>query len=477
MKNRYNRAKKTINCDILVIGGGGAGLAAAVAAAEKGGDVIVIEKRPTAGGNAALAGGIFAAESRVQERDGIKAGKDDLFKIALNHAHWMIDPRIVRAVIDRSGDTIQWLEDMGINFQVPLFYPDLPRTAHMAEGHGSGIVKTLVRRCGDLGVQVLYQTAAKRILIGDKRDIKGVPASMEGKEFKIYTKSIIIATGGYAGNRELLKQYYPFYTDGLLPIGLPHMGDGLQMARGAGSATEGLGILHLRGPYFDGAMEVVVAAMQPDTVWLNRRGERFVDEGKAFYWPEAANALNLQPDRISFTLFDDKLRKIFAGKGIMLGYNRFRANARLIDLESKLKEEAAERKVLISESWNRIAEWIGAEPGILMDTIDEYNNSCDQKRDRIFAKNKTFLVPLETPPYYVIKCNQAFFATIGGIKINHRMEVLDHHGRALPGIYAAGNDTGGWESNTYSLSLPGMTFGFAINSGRIAGENAVNSLL
>ena len=84
---------------------------------------------------------------------------------------------------------------------------------------------------------------------------------------------------------------------------------------------------------------------------------------------------------------------------------------------------------------------------------------------------KTILMPLRTPPYYAIKCCQAFLNTIGGIKINHHMEVLNDQDKPIPGLYAAGVDTGGWESDTYCIILAGATFGFAINSGRIAGEN------
>ena len=84
-----------------------------------------------------------------------------------------------------------------------------------------------------------------------------------------------------------------------------------------------------------------------------------------------------------------------------------------------------------------------------------------------------FLKPLRNPPYYAIKCYVDFLGTIGGIKINEYMEVIDTEDTPIPGLYAAGIDTGGWQSDTYCARLTGMTFSFAINSGRIAGENAV----
>ena len=159
---------ETLQTEIVVMGGGGSGLTAALAASERGADVILLEKRPTPGGNASSAGGIFAAESHAQERLKIDARRDDHFKVAMSHSHWKIDPRLMRAFVDKSGDTIQWLEEKGVKFEVPQFYPNLPRTIHIPQGHGAEIVKVLVKKCEDLGVRLLYETAAKKILISDQ---------------------------------------------------------------------------------------------------------------------------------------------------------------------------------------------------------------------------------------------------------------------------------------------------------------------
>ena len=122
---------ENIKTEIVIIGGGGSGLAAAVSAAEKGAEVLVIEKRSTFGGNSSMAGGIFAAESRTQKRLQIDTSKDDCFKAAMDHAHWKINPRIIRTIIDKSGDTIRWLEEKGIKLEIPVFYPDLPKSQRM----------------------------------------------------------------------------------------------------------------------------------------------------------------------------------------------------------------------------------------------------------------------------------------------------------------------------------------------------------
>jgi fumarate reductase flavoprotein subunit len=471
-------SKRTYNGEILtteiVVIGGGAGLAAAAAAAEKGAKVILLEKRKKTGGNIALAKGLLAAESPVQKRMKIDAKKEELFKTAMNYAHWTINPRIIRALMNKSGETIKWFEEMGVSFKdVPhSYYNQFPRIYHIPEGHGAKLVKVLLKRCEDLGVQVLCETPAKRILTGERGEVAGVLAVRKDKEIMIKAMSVIMATGGYSGNKELLKKYYQHYTDGLRLYGLPSMGEGLHMATETGAAIEGLGTILAMGPLFEGSLYVHAVAMESNTVWVNRRGERFVNE--AYEVPsETANALNRQPDKISYTLLDEKIKRSFMEEGLIKGIeSRFPITTRMTDLEKFLQKDMENGKVKMSHSWKEIAKWIGADFRVLKNTIDEYNSYCGQGRDEMFYKDRRFLQPLHTPPFYALKCCQAFHGTIGGIKINHYMEVLNHHESAIPGFYAAGNDTGGWVSDTYCYVLTGTALAFALNSGRIAGENA-----
>ena len=170
------KAPKT---DIVVIGGGGAGLAAAVAEAEAGADVIVLEKHGL-GGNSALAFGLFGAESQTQKRLNIECSKDALFKQAMEFTHWRINPRLVRAIIAKSSETIAWLEEKGLEFEcIPYFHDpgqNVP-TWHVPDGGGAELIKVLGRNCKDLGVQLLKQTPAKKILMTEEGNITGVLAA------------------------------------------------------------------------------------------------------------------------------------------------------------------------------------------------------------------------------------------------------------------------------------------------------------
>lgn len=475
----------SLEARVVIIGGGGAGLPAAVAAAEKGTiDVIVLEKRSSFGGNAARAWGIFATESPVQKQALVEARNDDLFKIIMNWAHWSIDPRIFRAFIGKSGDTIRWLEKKGIRFDLPRYYPNQsPPVWHVPEGHGAQLVKVLAKNCKELGVQLLSNTRGKKIFCGKKGNVIGVLAEKGGKEFTITTKSVIIATGGYAGNKELLKRYCTYYDDNIHCFGLPHTGDGLLMATAIGAATESLGLLHLEWPHVHGDPASVLSTLvrEPYTVYVNKMGRRFIDEAIGLHVFESANAVLRQPEKIGYILFDDEMRRGMEEKGVILGRGKERAERRrgMPGLERELRIAANNNKerVKISNSWTEIANWIGANPKVLKATLDEYNSFCDRGYDEAFVKDPRYLLPLRSAPYYGIKGELIFLQTIGGLKVNEYMEVLDHQGNLIPGLYAAGVDTGGWEPDTYCHILSGTTFGFSINSGRIAGEHAAKFTL
>jgi fumarate reductase flavoprotein subunit len=141
-------------------------------------------------------------------------------------------------------------------------------------------------------------------------------------------------------------------------------------------------------------------------------------------------------------------------------------------LDKELSKHIEKGGAFKSESLEEISEWIGAPRNALRKTVDEYNASCDQRYDEIFVKDKQYLQALRTPPFYAIKFSGALLGTMGGIKINYKMEVLNKEDDPIPGLYAVGADTGGWESDTYCAVLAGSAFGFAMNSGRIAAENA-----
>lgn len=474
-----------VRADIVVIGGGGAGLAAAVAAAENGANnILILEARRNPGGNAVFPVGIFAAESMLQKYLHIDAERDELFRKALDYAHWKNNPRLLRVLVDKSGDTIRWLEEKGVKFVriLPLYPNQVPTTFHVASGPGTtgaAVIKALINNCKDLGVQILCQTEAKRILTSEEGKVTGVLAGTEDKELRIIAKSVIIATGGFAGNKELLKIYLPSYDEEEMHhSGIPHKGDGVRMATEIGAAMEGMVTLEMEGPYCPWSSYLASIVRRPNTIWVNKMGERFTDETIAFLFPEAANSIYRQPGKISYTLFDEKIKQAIIEEGLGDGEELIlKDGSWSAGVDKDLQLQIDKGRVKISDSWNEIGRWIGAAPEVLKNTIDEYNSFCDRGYDGIFAKNRRYLVPLRTPPYYAIQGCLNLLTTHGGIKINHHMEVLNHQDKPICGLYAAGVETGGTDSDTYNVILTGHSFGFTINSGRIAGENAARCLV
>jgi fumarate reductase flavoprotein subunit len=242
--------------DVVIVGGGGSGLCAAIGATEKGAKVLVLEERKTPGGNSVFPEALFAVESPVQQRLKVDARTDEFFKKDLNYAHHKTNPRLIRALVNKSGDTIRWLEGMGVKFHL---YPSsslnpTPQVSHCPEGGGAAVVKALVKRCKELGVNVLYEVTGKRIVTNQAGKITGVMALVNGQEVKITAKSMIIATGGYAGNKELVNKYCPSFVQTAHLHGLSNMGAGLMMAMAVG-AHRRFGNTPLSGPYYLGNIQ------------------------------------------------------------------------------------------------------------------------------------------------------------------------------------------------------------------------------
>ncbi len=495
----------SIKTDLAIIGGGGAGLSAALTAAEKGcKNITVLEKAGSPAGSTAMAHDIFGAESPVQKRAGVDARRDVLFKTAMEWAHWTrINPRIVRAFIDKSGDTIGWLEEKGLEFVIAQFYPgQVPWVRHyIVNGQGAQLMKVLRQGCEKYGIKILTHTRGEKILRGKDGKISGVLAKSKEGDVTITTKSVIITTGGYGNNKEMLKKYCPYYHDTISYDGPPsNTGDGIAMAVGAGAATDGLGALNLHGPFLsrreapaisvdakghDGqSLKVRLSelAWEPYTLWVNKKGCRFVDEAFAQAFFAFGNVFALQPEGIGITLFDSDTLRMMEERGLVRSgifgihtlHGFLSPGILLPGLANALsKRKTDEEHLKISSSWSEIAKWIGTDLKVLKATVDEYNSACDCGHDTLFVKDQKYLRPLRTPPYYAVRCHASICDAYGGIKINENMEVLNTADNPIPGLYAAGSTTGCWESESYCFHLTGHLVGFAINSGRIAGENAV----
>ncbi|MFH1032049.1 MAG: FAD-dependent oxidoreductase [Chloroflexota bacterium] len=471
------KSPEILKTDIVVIGGGGAGLSAAAQAAELGMKVIVLEKRRVTGGNTAMAHGFFAAESPAQKRRMIDAPKDELFKFWMDYHHWTVNPRLVRAFIDKSADTVRWLEEKGLNIDLmPAVNPwYFYRTFHMAFGAGRTVVKVLEKSCQDLRIKVLYQSSAKKLLTDRKGNVNGVLAATKDGELKVEAKAVIISTGGYGGNKKLLKKHCPQFSENTTYVGLKELtGDGLLMATEIGATTEGLGLPHYWGHRYSGSYLVNLVNQRPEAIWVNKNGERYCDEGILFDMGLRGNLIDRQPGKLSYTIIDEQIKKNLLKEGVIGAQVSLRwgpPDMTWAPVMEQLPLEVKGGNVKIG-SLAEISKWMGASPATLKATVDEYNIYCDCGHDALFVKDRRFLQPLRTPPYYAVKFEQTLLDTMGGIKTNHHLEILNTRDKPIPGLYAAGVCVGGHQSAEYDFALSGSMFGFALNSGRIAAESA-----
>lgn len=489
--------------DVTVIGGGGAGLAAALSASENGCKNIIVLEKAGIGGNSSLAHDVFGTESPVQKRMGVDARKDDFFRIAMNWAHWSkINPRVIRAFIDKSGDTIRWLEEKGLQFELGQYYVNQsPLVRHTIAGEGAHLMKVLKKLCEDVGVRLLTQSAAKKIVRDGNGSVTGVIAESKDTKIVLKTKSVILATGGYGANPDFLKMSPYYNPDTMVNHGVRgNKGDGIVMATEIGAATAGIGNIMFHGPSAprsaaslmkldDSEYPVSILIREPETMWLNKLGKRFIDEGHNLSSFASAGPAAQQPGGVMFTVFDDRTRQIMEEEGIIWpgaygGQKRETKKHTRPNVGEALPGLGRELRILqekgvalkITDSLEELAAFIGAKPEVLKNSIEEYNASCANGHDAVFCKDRRYLLPMSKPPYYAIRGAAGICDAIGGVKINEHMEVVDHEENAIPGLFAAGSTTGGWETDNYCYELTGHLLGFALNSGRIAGENVAKYL-
>ncbi len=468
---------QAIETDMVVVGAGASGLSAAVAAAEGGAKVVVLEKMPAVGGTTNFAEGVFAVESSLQRKKNINYSRDEAFKYLMEYTHWRANARLARAFIDKSADTIDWLEKQGVTFKEPAAnYPGGLMTWHIVDGRGKALAQALYDSAKEKGVTVMLRTAGKKLIQDETGRITGIIAEgTGGKKVQINTKAVVIGTGGYINNKEMLDKYTTFGRD-IIPVGnAKKMGEGIQMAWAAGADAFGTDVLQLYRPGIPGEgpeSHLNAPARQP-YLWVNKLGDRFCDESIIFSWPYAGNALANQPGRVMYVIIDENTKKYMMEQGIDVGVGVMVPVAtKLTRLESDIKRGVERGFVFVASSIKELAEKIGVDPVRLQATIDEYNQMADQRQDTLFAKDPKYIRAVRESKFYAFKAVPFALGTLGGIKINHKTEVLNKSQEAIPGLYAVGNDAGGMYGDSYDVVLSGSTLGFAVNSGRIAGENA-----
>jgi fumarate reductase flavoprotein subunit len=470
--------------DVAVIGAGASGTAAALAAVEKGAKVIVIEKTGQVGGMGGSSTGFIGVGSEQAKAAGSTKTVQDVFMEMMDYTNWTANPLLVKAILEKSGGTADWLKDHGykMTLQKGSYTHDT--------GKGNAKLQALYDNyILPAGGKLLLQTRATE-LIREGGRIVGVKAKCDdGTNVVVKAKSVVIATGGFGGNPEMLKKYT--HSDKYSMSGIStNTGDGINMALAVGASLSPEISPHLTEfagstvqDYNDFFMKYLNYG---GLLQVNLEGKRFMDESLCASQPLAKGASAIRSAGSFYVVLDQATLDTLETKGFpgimgpektaelkkSIGW-RDRALVPFTTIKMEMDQAIAAGVAFKADSFEAFEKAAGFSKGVFTGTMSKYLNAVDKKEDKEFYKAPYWLTPIAKGPYYLVRMEPAIFGTIGGIAVNERIEALDDNGKPIAGLYVAGQDGGGMYGYPY-YEIVGVTQGYAYNSGRIAGENAAS---
>lgn len=466
---------KKYESQVVVIAAGPAGLSAAVQAAEDGVDVIVLEKTATVGGAANMGMGLLGIGTRYQKQQMIDITVEKAFDMFMEYTHYNVDARLIKRYFEMSADTIEWLEEKGVEFEGAFrYFPKSEATWHIVKtGKAIGpraallMNQALFARAKDLGVTFLFETPAKKILMEDGKVTGVLATDSNGEEVEIRCKAAVIATGGAGADKELIRQETGLeHGKNLFSFAIPGLvGDGLHMAWEAGA--DRLPIRIEMGASINLSSSAANVFSQPNLL-VNKQGKRVMNEEQMQNVTYLSNVVTHQKDKVCFSILDSSIIEHYIKYGID-HVSLVRSNPDVSECYDGIQRAISnENPVLhVGDTIEELAEKAGIHPQVLADTIEEYNDYCESV-DEEFFKNKRYLKPLIKAPFYAAQVRVGGYGTVGGIRINENCEVCDKDYEPILGLYAAGADACNIYDDSYMFLLPGNSMGFAVNSGRIA---------
>lgn len=439
--------------DIVIIGAGGAGLTAAIEATQNGAKVIVVEKMPMVGGNTKYAtGGLNAAETSVQKDKGIDDTVAIFIEDTMKGGGNINNPELVKVLAERSAETVEWLMSIGADLtDVGRMGGASKDRTHRPTGGapvGQHVVDVLYAKAQELGIEVLLESKVVEI-IGDSTAVNGVVVETANGNFNINSKAVIIATGGFSADNELVSQFDPALKGYGTTNHPGATGDVLSFARNLNLSYVDMEQIQTHPTVMPSNNYMITEAVRGNgAILVNREGKRFVNELDTR--AVVSDALLAQEGASGYLFFDQSVRESL--KAIDGYYNK----GFLIE----------------GETIEAIAAELNVDPAVLQETVETYNTYVAGGTDTDFARQD---MPrnLSVGPYYAVEVAPAIHHTMGGLKITTNGEVLNDSDVVVNGLYAAGEVTGGVHGNN---RLGGNAMADITIFGRIAGKNAAQSV-
>ena len=463
----------TVEADVVVVGAGGAGMTAAITAAGEGKSVVILESQPMVGGNSVRAtGGMNAGKTVYQDENefGESAGVEKTLKTAaekyadnetitalaktvseqwaayqanptgyfdsveLMELDTMIggkginDPELVETLCANSADAIDWLDEHGITLHnVSSFGGASVKRIHRpvnAEGKtvsvGSYMIPLLQENCEKAGVKMMLDTTATEILTDANGAAVGVKATgASGETVTVNAKAVVLASGGFGANLDMVVKYKP-ELKGFMTTNAPGIqGQGIEMAQAIGAATVDMDQIQIHPTVEANTAALITEGLRGDgAILINEEGQRFIDEVGTRDVVSAAEIA--QTGSYSWLVVDQAM----------------------VDASSVIQGYIKKGYTVTGATYEELGKAMGVDAAAFAETMEKWNGYVEAKNDPDFGRT-SFANPLNTAPYYAVKVTAGVHHTMGGLKINANTEVLNEKGEVIPGLFAAGEVTGG----------------------------------